>query len=160
MAAIGQGTMNVFQSALSLVIYKNGNVQEQDIDDLLARYRLKKGITIEKEVYCHAVESATQYFNKNEQCLFVCTAAPCLKRSYLHASDETMKRLSQELGCEVAVTGCHYQCDNGPALTLKINNSSWSFLDISTEEKWQEASRSIQGLLTAASNNGFEREDS
>jgi hypothetical protein len=151
--------MNVFQSALSLVIYKNGNVQELDIDDLLTRYRLKKGITIEKEIYCQAVEDATQYYKKSEQCLFVCTATPCLKRSYLHASDETMNRLSQELGCEVNVTGCHYQCENGPALTLKINNNSWSFLDISTEEKWREAGRSIQRLLAVESNTGFERED-
>ena len=141
--------MKVFESALSLVIYKNGDVQEQDIDDLLIRYRIKKGIIIEKETYRQAVEAATQYFNRHDECLFVCTAAPCLKQSYLHPSNDSMQKVSQELGCEVAVTGCHYQCESGPTMTLKLDKGSSLFLDISTDEKWHAARESMQRLIAA-----------
>ena len=135
--------MDVFRSALSLVIHKNGHVSGEDVDDLIDRYRVKKGITLDKDKYWQAVRAATEHYQRQQYCLFVCTDSRCLAKTFLNPSNSSMQALSHELNCPVEVTGCHWQCDDAPVLTLKVGSQSYSFPDCSSAESWQSARESI-----------------
>ncbi|MBY0552212.1 MAG: hypothetical protein K2W95_33340 [Candidatus Obscuribacterales bacterium] len=40
--------IDIYQSALSLVIHQNGAASEEDADDLLDRYKRKSGLIVNK----------------------------------------------------------------------------------------------------------------
>jgi len=140
--------MDVFRSALSLVIHKNGSVTSADVDDLIERYRVKKGITLDKEKYWQAVRTATEHYQRQEYCLFVCTDSRCLAKTFLNPSNSSLQAVSRELNCPVEVTGCHWQCDDAPVLTLKVGASSYPLTNCSNEEAWRAARASIRRYLT------------
>jgi hypothetical protein len=131
--------MDVFRSALSLVIHKEGNVTETDIDELIARYIAKKGITLDKERYTQAVQSAIDHYQNQEQCLFICTESRCLKNIYLAPSQQNAELIGRMLGCDVVMTGCHYKCELAPVMTLKMQDQCVTLPDCSSEEAWNEA---------------------
>src|SRR4029450_5228504 len=140
--------MAVFRSALSLVIHKNGNVDREDVDDLIDRYRVKKGITLDKDKYWQAVRAATEHYQRQQYCLFVCTDSRCLAKSSINPSNSSMQALSRELNCPVEVTGCHWQCDDAPVLTLKVGSNSYAIANCSSDETWKAARASIVRYLS------------
>ena len=139
--------MDVFRSALSLVIHKNGSVTAKDVDDLIERYRVKKGITLDKNRYWQAVRTATEHYQRQEYCLFVCTDSRCLAKTYINPSNASMQALSRELDCPVEVTGCHWQCDDAPVVTLKVGKKSYPITNCDSEETWSVARASILRYL-------------
>ncbi len=140
--------MDVFRSALSLVIHKNGKVIAEDVDDLVDRYRVKKGISLDKVRYWQAVKAATENYQRQDNCLFVCTDSRCLAKTFLSPSNASLKELSRDLDCPVEATGCHWQCDDAPVLTLKIGDRRYSIPDCSSAEALQSARASIRRQLS------------
>jgi len=129
--------MDLLRSALALVIHKNGDVSDSDIDDLLNFYSAKKGISIDRDRYGAVVRAASDRYHQQETSLFICTDSPCLKRTFISPSDPSIETLSKELGCRVEVTGCHWQCEEAPVVTLKTGPESKSFVQCSSSESWQ-----------------------
>lgn len=138
--------MNVSRSALSLVIHKSGNVSSLDIDELLEHYRSRKGINIDREIYREAVKRASDHYNNHVISLFICTDRPCLKGTFVNPSEKSINALAQELKCPIETTGCHWQCDMAPVVTVKKGTQSRSFLQCSSSEEWQ----SIRDFLSAS----------
>ena len=115
--------MDIFRSALSLVIYKNGSVTEADVDDLIDRYRKKQSIVIEKDSFLQTLRTATEHYEGQTRCLFVCAEGPCLQKQFMEPCEAAVQELSKELGCDVEVTGCHWQCELAPVSTLKVGST-------------------------------------
>lgn len=143
--------MDLFRSALSLVIHKNGAVSSNDIHDLLSYYESKKGIKIDEERYKQAVESALLKYKEHELALFICTDKPCLKKISIVPSEENATALSESLGCPVEITGCHWQCRQAPVVTLKSGNCSESVVECLSQEKWQH----VKELVASAQRDFF-----
>ena len=152
--------MNVFSSALSLVIHKEGYVSDEDIADLLLRYREKKGIFIEKDVYDSAVKAALEHYHKKETNLLVCTGKSCLEKSFLHPSRKSLDKLEQMLGCAVETTGCQYRCEAAPIVSLKTECGLTAFENCSDESNWNQALNKISELLKKAPASKTESESS
>ncbi|MBY0548594.1 MAG: hypothetical protein K2W95_15090 [Candidatus Obscuribacterales bacterium] len=147
--------MDVFRSALSLVIHKNGNVEERDVTDLLGFYAESKGITICKEAYQRALNEALRQYHDAERKLYVCTDKPCIRSSYLNPAGASLQELSERLGCAVESTGCHWQCENAPVVTLKHQQNKTTYLHC-VSERWAEVLRDIANKRTcAAAERGF-----
>ena len=136
-----------FRRALSLVLYNNGQVLDSDIDELLEHFRIDKGIEIDREEFVEEVIAASKFFQDFEECLFVCTNVTCTKSSYFEMSMEKWQNLSQLLDCPVVPTGCHWQCEKAPVVTLKTGSDIQSFVKCSTEETWKNTFDSIQNVL-------------
>lgn len=129
--------MDVFRSAFSLVIHKAGDVNDADINDLLGFYETNKGITIDHQRYAAVVTSAREKYKKYEKALFICTDGPCLQKTLVNPSESSTKQLSEDLGCPVVTTGCHWQCAFAPVVTAKDQIDSVSFQQCETETKWE-----------------------
>ncbi len=138
--------MDLFRSALSLVIHKNGHVSDADIEDLLNFYRHKKGIYIETERYRSTVEAAIKHYQKNINCLFICTDGPCLDKTFLTLSQISLQALRRELNCPVESSGCHWQCERAPSVTLKAGEESRSFPNC-TALHWNETCEHVVALV-------------
>jgi ABC-type proline/glycine betaine transport system substrate-binding protein len=141
--------MNVFRSALSLVIHKEGNVSTTDIDQLIDRYKVKKGITLDKEKYTQAVDAAVERYQKPEPCLFICTESRCMKNMYIAPSQQNAEVIGRMLDCEVEMTGCHYKCELAPVLTLKKQDGCITFADCSSEMAWDDALTKCATVLSS-----------
>jgi hypothetical protein len=155
--------MDLFKSALSLVIHKNGCVDAADVDDLLNFYREKKGISIDHKAYWRTVDSARHHYSKEQNKLFVCTDKPCLKNSFVNPSGRSLDALAGDLGCDVEATGCQWKCEDAPVLTLKIASEQYTFSRCSTVYLWSGAQSSICAILQefrAASNSTIRGADS
>jgi len=139
--------MDIWRSALAMVIYRNGQVLESDVDGLIERYSEKKGIHLDREIYMQAVASATRHYQKNENRLFVCTDSRCLDRSWLCPSRSNLAALESELECPVEPTGCHWICEEAPVVTLKKGACSYRFSDCSSRERWDEVKAELAQLL-------------
>lgn len=139
--------MDVFKSALSMVIHKNGRVEATDVDDLLNFYREKKGVAIDNQAYWRNIDSARHHYSKEQNKLFVCTDKPCLKNSFINPSGRGLEALAESLGCAVEATGCHWKCEEAPVLTLKIANEQYTFASCSTSEEWSLTQNSICAIL-------------
>ena len=126
--------MDVFRSALSLVIHKHGNVDDADIDDLLDFYRSKKGINIDRSFFTAKVDAALSHYESKDRCLFVCSDGPCLERTSLNLSRSGIHSLQSSLDCEVELTGCHWLCDQAPSVTWKTGSRSESFVRCHEED--------------------------
>ena len=74
--------MDMFSAALSLVIHKQGSVTQSDVDDLLARYKTKQGIIVDKQLFLQALSKALQHYTCRTRCLFVCTEISCLNKTF------------------------------------------------------------------------------
>lgn len=139
--------MDIHRSALSLVIHKNGNVSECDIDYVLDFYRSNKGISIDAEKYREAVKRACSNYDKHANKLFICTDEPCLKKTFINPAGYSIETLSRKLKCPVETTGCHWHCDSAPVMTLKSDNRSNSFIKCSAAN-WQSVYDSISSFLS------------
>lgn len=139
--------MDVWRSALAMVIYRNGQVEESDVDGLIERYREKKGIHLDRDIYMQALASATRHYQKSENRLFVCTDIRCLDRSWLCPSRPNLAALESELGCPVEPTGCHWVCEEAPVVTLKRGIQAYRFADCSSKERWDEVRSQLRSLL-------------
>ncbi|MGD9679694.1 MAG: (2Fe-2S) ferredoxin domain-containing protein [Candidatus Obscuribacterales bacterium] len=139
--------MDVWRSALAMVIYRNGQVEESDVDGLIERYREKKGIYLDRDIYLQAVASATRHYQKSESRLFVCTDSRCLDRSWLCPSRPNLTALERQLDCPVEATGCHWVCEEAPVVTLKKGSSAYRFEDCSSQERWDEVKSELALLL-------------
>lgn len=129
--------MDISRSALSLVIHKDGNVCAGDIDYVIDFYRVKKGITLDKDKYREAVEVSSVRYKNLAKGLFICTDKPCLRKSFINPSDKSLELLSKEIDCPIEITGCHWQCEQAPVATLKIGTISKSFLRCSSSDSWK-----------------------
>jgi hypothetical protein len=139
--------MDINRSAFSLVIHKNGNVTQSDIDDLLTRYRIHKGLFIDPKDYVEAIRLATERYQQNDNCLFVCTGGSCQKNAALDHSEKGIAKLGEELNCPVELTGCHWQCEHAPVVTLKTADHGQSFTHCSSHVSMELALKSIRALI-------------
>lgn len=128
-------TLN-FRRALSFVLHNNGQILESDIDDLLEHFKVDKGIEIDKEEFLYEVKEAKQFFKNFDKCLFVCTNVTCSKLSYFESSKESFENLSKSIDCPVIPTGCHWQCENAPVVTMKKGSQLQSFVNCSNSSSW------------------------
>lgn len=142
-----QQFMDIHRSALSMVIHKQGDVTEWDVTDLIQRYQAKKGITLDKERYWQAVRVATEQYKSNVPCLYMCTDSRCLTKAYLSPTGASLEQLSAELGCRVEPTGCQWQCEEAPMLTMKTASGAESLFRINSAESWQAAQVVIRNKL-------------
>jgi hypothetical protein len=138
--------MDVFRSALSLVIHKNGHVLASDVRDLLNHYRANKGVTIDRARFDELIQLAQRQYMKESIKLYVCTDAPCLSKSFIHPSKLAIGQLAKELQCQVETSGCHWQCEEAPVVTLKHGQDSRSFVRCGSSESWASVCESILGL--------------
>lgn len=141
--------LNHERSALSLVIYKKGRVTPEDIEKLLARHEREKRYTFDRNRYYLAVKNANAHYWSRAHCVFVCTAEPCQKRTIMDQSPDALAALSTSFGCPVELTGCHWQCDEAPAVTLKSGDTQTHFVECSSPERWEQVQSEIKQLLTA-----------
>lgn len=142
--------MDTFRSALSLVIHKKGRVHKSDVDSLLSRY-LGRGVHVDPSEYIQAIRTATKHYWGNTTCLFICTDGPCQKQAVIENSKESLEKLSEELGCPVELTGCHWQCDHASVITLKNDSKCTSFLNCSSYPGWEFVRESVKLLVQSAS---------
>jgi hypothetical protein len=138
--------MDVFRSALSLVIHKNGNVLESDVRDLLNHYRGNKGISIDRARYDEFIQLAQRHYANETVKLYICTDAPCLSRTFIHPSKLAIGKLSKELNCPVETSGCHWRCEEAPVVTLKHGQTSRCFVRCDAQENWNRVCESVLGL--------------
>ncbi len=128
--------MNVMRTALSLTIHKRGAVSVDDAEALLKRYREKKGIFIDREIFKQALGDSRLHFENQTKTLFICTDNSCLRSTFVSPSDSSTQALSRVLNCAVETTGCHWQCADAPVVTFKFGHSTKSFLRCSSLESW------------------------
>jgi hypothetical protein len=141
--------MDMARSALSLVIRKNGAVSDSDIDYVISFYREKKGITLDQSKYRQAVQVASDKYERLAKGLFVCTDKPCLRKSFVNPSDESIELLSKDIECPIEITGCHWQCEQAPVVTLKVGTASQSLVRC-TSDSWESIRRLIAELSSKA----------
>lgn len=129
----------MFRSALSLTIHKEGTVDEADVDDLIDRYKRRKGIIIDKPAYMQAVAAAVIHYHSRQKCLMVCTDTPCLEKTFLNTGETSAEKLSKQIACPVETTGCHWECEQAPVLTLKNGTDITRFYKCSSERFFSDA---------------------
>lgn len=134
--------VDLYKSALSLLIHKQGCVSDGDVDDLLERYKKKRSIVIAKGDYLQALSEAKQHYFGTTVCLFVCSEGACAERAYIGAEGPSPALMQEKLGCPVEMTGCHWQCELAPVVTLKIDSRQVCYADCSSAQ-------SVDGLLLA-----------
>lgn len=148
--------MNIFRSALSLVLYKKGKVAQADIDQLLKRYRDSDRIELDAQAYRRAVDAATEHYWRKERCFFICTGRPCDEKSTLDTSDLFLTYLANKLQCPIELTGCHWRCEVAPVATLKLGEMSHSF-SIMNESSWIPTVEKVRELIDSRTSEGEER---
>jgi hypothetical protein len=141
--------MDLYRSALSLVIHKKGSVGEADVDDVISRYRRKRSIVIDKPSYLLALEAALAHYSEQKVCLFVCNEGVCAEKAFVGDAGPSLANLSEQLQCTVEETGCHWQCEGAPVLTLKVDGELISFSHCVSEESLSEALGQIRARLSA-----------
>ena len=139
-----------FRRAFSFVLHHNGFVKEADMDELLLHFKVDKGIVINRNEFLLEVEKALDYFHSLENCLFVCTNITCSKKSYFEITETSLIELSKKLDCPVVATGCHWQCENAPVITLKNGTEKNSYVRCSSDKTWNKALDEIKKVLSAS----------
>lgn len=139
--------VDVFRSAFSLVIYREGNVTIDDIDRVLERYRIKRGVDVDRDAYIRAVKDSRSYYLSERQRLMICTDGACLKRCVVDLTHDYIEGLAKQVGCSVITTGCHWRCDDASVVSLKVGAKSSSYLNCDTEENYIEMLESVKKLI-------------
>jgi hypothetical protein len=139
--------MDILRSALSLVIHRGGKVSIRDITSLIKRYRSKRGIEIDQDEYVRAIKTSTEYYHQERARVFICTDRPCAKRSIFEISEDCLDSLSAKIGCSVITTGCHWQCDDAPVITLKVGDKTKHYLKCETQARRDQVLESIRDLV-------------
>jgi hypothetical protein len=126
--------MDLFKSALSLVIHKEGDVVEADVDDLISRYKKKRAVDIDKPSYMTALDQALKHYDSRKLCMFVCNEAACAEKAFVGAAGPSMSELESLMPCAVEETGCHWKCELAPVLTLKQGDTQTVFANCSSDQ--------------------------
>ncbi|GEM_PF-953560 len=138
--------LDIRKSALSLVIHKEGRVLIDDINELLERYRLR-GIEIDRAEYIQAIKDSAEYYFSDRARLMICTDGACAKRSYVEHSEASLFEISRNLSCPVLLTGCHWRCEDGPVLALKVGAKNHSYLHCENDSSYLQAQEAMKKIL-------------
>jgi hypothetical protein len=139
--------MDIARAALSLVLHRGGKVSRAAMDDLIFRYRKNHNIIIDRKAFSKELSKAENHYKKSTARLFVCAEASCLNKTFLDLSEPSLRSFSQELGCAVEATGCHWKCAGAPVFSLKVRQQLYTFTNCSSTEAIRIASNEIQHLL-------------
>lgn len=134
--------MDLYRSALSLVIHKSGDVHEHDVKDLLSFYRENKGISIDEQAYERALASALEHYRREDR-LYVCTDRPCLRESLINPSGKGLAELSSKWQIDVEATGCHWLCADAPVISLKHAEGQQTFTYCNSTVRLSEVETAI-----------------
>ena len=138
--------MNVRRAALSFVIHKNGAVTNADIEQRLETLRIKKGVTLDSEIFRDFIQKGLEFYHKHHLTVLVCTDGPCLKNSNINPSELTMNQLSEDFGCAVQATGCHWHCSEGPTVTIKNGAEAESYVGCNSAAQWMDIKNKVKVL--------------
>lgn len=135
--------MNVYRAALSYTIHKKGVVSDTDIEQRLATLREKKGVAIDRQIFKDFIQKSLDFYHKHHTTVFVCTDGPCLKNIHVTPSEKSMNELSEEFGCPVQATGCHWHCSEGPAVTVKHGDRAETFVGCNSAMHWKAIKQKV-----------------
>jgi hypothetical protein len=138
--------LNVYRAALSFVIHKKGVVTDADIEQRLETLRIKKGVTLDPQIFRGFIQKGLDFYHKHYLTVLVCTDGPCLKNSDINPSERSMNQLSEEFGCPVQATGCHWHCSEGPAVTIKHGAHAETFIGCNSALQWNEIKNKVLSL--------------
>jgi hypothetical protein len=142
--------LNVYRAALSFVIHKQGVVADADIDQRLETLRVKKGVTLDPHIFRGFIQKGLDFYHKHYLTVLVCTDGPCLKHSDINPSERSMNQLTEEFGCAVQATGCHWHCSEGPTVTIKNGDDAETFIGCNSPLQWNEIKNKVQALKLSA----------
>jgi Fe2+ or Zn2+ uptake regulation protein len=131
----GIGIATVYRNLKALV--EEGKVLSLDM----------RGLTIDRGDYLHGVKSATNHYLSESNKVFICTDKACASRRTFEPTQDCLRSLSEAIGCHVEVTGCHWQCDHPPVMTLKYGDRSRQYLNCDTETRCAEVFDSMRELV-------------
>lgn len=139
--------MDLFRSALSLAIHKQGDVAEADVDDVIERYKKRRAVEIDKRHYLEALDLALKHYEAQKSCLFVCNEGACAEKAFVGAAGPSLLELASQMPCSVEETGCHWKCELAPVLTLKSGQGQTVFASCDSDESLKSAVEKTLAIL-------------